>query len=118
MQTRSSTAHAMRRRHGRTNSGAGRRLAHLLVRGEFAFAHEVSIRQRIMHLAARVRFLPPLHRPTAGTAEPEAFAVETTEPIVLRLADELKRAFGGRTSLGSDPDGRLVAVWTPAPGAS
>jgi hypothetical protein len=114
MTTRTSSAHAPRR-HGRTNASSGRGLAHLLVRGEYAFAHEVSIRQRIMRLATRVRFLPPLHRPRPGAPDPEVFAVETTEPIVLRLAAELKQVFGGRTSIGADREGRLVAIWSPAP---
>ena len=93
----------------------------IVLRGAYVAAHEEAIRRRIENVAARAEFTQPQRRVVAITRERDGLEILTTsQKLTHRIARELKKAFGGRTSYAwSDRDGALFATWdradAPAP---
>lgn len=88
----------------------------VLVRGIAAESKETAIRQRIENVAARAEFTQPEHRVVSVSRDGTSLEVLTTsQKLAHRIAHELKKAFGGKTSYAwSDSDGTLFATWEPA----
>ncbi len=74
---------------------------------------EAVIRRRVHNIAARAEFTQPQHRIVSISRDGSTLEVLTTsQKLAHRIAHELKKAFGGRTSYAwSDRDGTLLATW-------
>lgn len=87
----------------------------VVLRGAGVLPHQDEILHRIRNVAARARFTQPERRIVAIDRTGDSLQVRTTsQKLAHRIAHELKKAFGGRTSyVWSDRGGRLDAVWEP-----
>jgi NMD protein affecting ribosome stability and mRNA decay len=85
----------------------------VMVRGVDVEAMEAAMRQRIENVAARAEFTQPEHRVVSVNRDGTTLDVLTTsQKLAHRIAHELKKAFGGKTSYAwSDSDGTLSATW-------
>lgn len=100
----------------------GEYFGRVVARGAYVESNETAIRQRIENVAARAEFTQPQHRVVSISRDREGLEVLTTsQKLAHRIAHELKKAFGGKTSYAwSDRDGTLLATWerratAPAP---
>lgn len=104
-----------------TQVAGGEYFGRVVIRGAYASANEAAIRQRIENVAARAGFTQPQRRLVAVSRESDGLEVLTTsQKLAHRIANELKKAFGGKASYTwSDRDGSLFAIWErhdlPAP---
>ena len=91
----------------------GEYFGRVVARGPYVEANEAAIRQRIENVAARAEFTQPQHRVVSIGRDGATLEVLTTsQKLAHRIAHELKKAFGGRTSYTwSDRDGTLFATW-------
>ncbi len=85
----------------------------LVARGAYVESNEAAIRQRIRNVAARAEFTQPQHRVVSISRDGTTLEVLTTsQKLAHRIAHELKKVFGGKTSYAwSDRDGTLFATW-------
>jgi hypothetical protein len=92
---------------------SGQYCGRVMARGDYVESNETSIRRRIANVAARAEFTQPQHRVASIAREGTALEVLTTsQKLAHRIAHELKKAFGGKTSYAwSDSDGTLLATW-------
>ncbi len=74
---------------------------------------EAEIRRRVHNIAERAEFTQPQHRVVSISRDGLTLEVLTTsQKLAHRIAHELKKAFGGKTSYTwSDRDGTLLATW-------
>jgi hypothetical protein len=85
----------------------------VLIRGGAA-ADEDAIRRRIQNVAARAGFTQPERRVVSVERRGKVLEVLTTsQKLAHRIAHELKKAFGGRTSYVWSDDRTLLASWQP-----
>ena len=96
-------------RQARQGEGFGR----ILLSGTYVAAHADAIRRRIANVAARAGFTQPERRIVSIDRNAAGLEVITTsQKLAHRVVNELKKAFGGRTSYAwSDRDGSLFATW-------
>jgi NMD protein affecting ribosome stability and mRNA decay len=79
-----------------------------------AAADEDAIRRRIQNVAARAAFTQPERRVVSVERRGKVLEVLTTsQKLAHRIAHELKKAFGGRTSYVWSDDRTLLASWQP-----
>jgi NMD protein affecting ribosome stability and mRNA decay len=79
-----------------------------------AAADEDAIRRRIQNVAARAGFTQPERRVVSVERRGKVLEVLTTsQKLAHRIAHELKKAFGGRTSYVWSDDRTLLASWQP-----
>ena len=85
----------------------------VLARGAYVESNDTAIRQRIKNVAARAEFTQPEHRLVSISRDGTTLEVLTTsQKLAHRIAHELKKVFGGKTSYAwSDRDGTLDAIW-------
>ncbi len=92
----------------------GQAFGKVVIAGSWAAANEDAIRRRIANVAARAGATQPQRRvvsidQTRGVLE----VLTTSQKLAHRVARELEKAFGGRTSYAwSDGDGSLRATWS------
>jgi len=93
------------------SQGAG--FGRLVVRGTYLAAHLDPIRRRMQNVATRASHTQPERRIVSIEGDAGGLEVITTsQKLAHRIAHELKKAFGGRTSYAwSDADGSLFATW-------
>lgn len=74
---------------------------------------EAALRRRIAHVAERAAFTQPERRLVELRRLPDALqALTTSQELAHRIAREVEKAFGGRTTYSwSDGDGHLLARW-------
>ena len=91
----------------------GQYFGRLLARGTYVESNEAAIRKRIDNVAARAEFTQPQHRVVSiGRADGTLEVLTTSQKLAHRIAHELKKAFGGKTTYAwSDSDGTLTATW-------
>jgi NMD protein affecting ribosome stability and mRNA decay len=91
----------------------GEYFGRVLARGAYVEANEAVLRRRIDNVAARAEFTQPQHRVVSISRDGSALEVLTTsQKLAHRIAHELKKAFGGKTSYTwSDRSGTLLATW-------
>jgi hypothetical protein len=92
---------------------SGEYCGRVVARGAAVESNEAVIRRRIANVAARAEFTQPEHRVVSISREGSTLAVLTTsQKLAHRIAHELKKVFGGKTSYAwSDRDGTLLATW-------
>jgi len=79
-----------------------------------AVADDDDIRRRIQNVAARAAFTQPERQVVSVERHGEVLEVLTTsQKLAHRIAHELKKAFGGRTSYAWSDDRTLLATWQP-----
>ncbi len=79
-----------------------------------ATVDEDAIRRRIQNVAARAAFTQPERRVVSVERREDVLEVLTTsQKLAHRIAHELKKAFGGRTSYVWSDDRTLLATWQP-----
>ncbi|HZO82471.1 MAG TPA: hypothetical protein VFB33_12330 [Candidatus Binataceae bacterium] len=87
----------------------------LIIRGAAAAAHRDLIRRRIENAARYGMKTQPERRIVSiDTIESDGEALEvltTSQKLTHRIAHELKKLFGGRTSYNWSDDGTLFATW-------
>lgn len=88
----------------------------LIIRGTGLAANRVLIRRRIENVARRAMATQPERRivsiDTIVSKDEKALEVLTTsQKLTHRIAHELKKLFGGRTSYNWSDDGTLFATW-------
>jgi hypothetical protein len=85
----------------------------VLVSGAYANANGEAIIRRIENVAKRAAYTQPERRIVSLGWEGKTLEVLTTsQKLAHRIARELKKAFGGRTTYAwSDSDGTLSATW-------
>jgi NMD protein affecting ribosome stability and mRNA decay len=77
-------------------------------------ADEGAIRRRIKNIAARAAFTQPERQVVSIERRGQILEVLTTsQKLAHRIAHELKKAFGGRTSYVWSDDRTLLATWQP-----
>ena len=77
-------------------------------------ADEDGIRRRIRNVAARAAFTQPERQVVSVESRGKVLDVLTTsQKLAHRIAHELKKAFGGRTSYVWSDDRTLLATWQP-----
>jgi hypothetical protein len=77
-------------------------------------AADDDIRRRIQNVAARAAFTQPERQVVSVERHGEVLEVLTTsQKLAHRIAHELKKAFGGRTSYAWSDDRTLLATWQP-----
>ena len=87
----------------------------ILIR-DAAVADEDAIRRRIKNVAARAAFTQPERQVVSVERRGKILEVLTTsQKLAHRIAHELKKAFGGRTSYVWSDDRTLFATWQPSP---
>ena len=91
----------------------GEGFGRVVLRGSYVAAHADAIRRRIENVAARAAFTQPERRIVTIERDADGIDVITTsQKLAHRLVNELRKAFGGRTSYAwSDRDGSLFATW-------
>ena len=91
----------------------GEYFGRVVARGAYVESNETAIRQRIENVAARAEFTQPQHRVVSISRGREGLeGLPTSQKLAHRIAHELKKAFGGKTSYAwSDRDGTLLATW-------
>lgn len=92
---------------------SGEYCGRVVARGSYVESNEATIRQRIENVAARAEFTQPQHRVVSISRDGTTLEVLTTsQKLAHRIAHELKKALGGKTSYAwSDRDGTLFATW-------
>ncbi len=85
----------------------------VIARGAGVAAKEAAIHKRVTNVSARAEFTQPEHRLVSISSEGATIEILTTsQKLAHRVAHELKKAFGGRTTYTwSDRDGSLLATW-------
>jgi hypothetical protein len=88
----------------------------LIIRGTGLAANRVLIRSRIENVARQAMAMQPERRIVSIDAieskDEKALEVLTTsQKLTHRIAHELKKVFGGRTSYNWSDDGTLFATW-------
>lgn len=88
----------------------------LIIRGTGLAANRALIRSRIENVAQRAMATQPERRivsiDTIDSKDEKALEVLTTsQKLTHRIAHELKKVFGGRTSYNWSDDGTLFATW-------
>ena len=79
-----------------------------------AVADEDGIRRRAQNVAARAAFTQPERQVVSVERRGKVLEVLTTsQKLAHRIAHELKKAFGGRTSYVWSADRTLLATWQP-----
>ena len=79
-----------------------------------AAADEDAIRRRIQNVATRAGFTQPERQIVSVERRGDVLEVLTTsQKLAHRIAHELKKAFGGRTSYEWSDDRTLLATWQP-----
>jgi NMD protein affecting ribosome stability and mRNA decay len=93
--------------------GSGEYFGRVIVRGAFVAANQTAIRQRLANVAGRAAHTQPERRIVSINQDGGALEVLTTsQKLAHRIARELKKAFGGKTTYTwSDSDGTLFATW-------
>jgi hypothetical protein len=97
--------------------GRGEFYGCVVARGRTAANNEAAIARRVANVAARAQFTQPERRVVEmGGGSPVRGAVwqvlTTSQKLAHRIAHELEKAFGGRTTYRwSDSDGSLLAIW-------
>jgi hypothetical protein len=87
-------------------------LGRVLLRGPYLAAHEKTIRARIHNVVARASARQPERRLVSVETRDDTVEVLTTsQKLAHRIAHEVKKAFGGRTSYAWADDGVLTARW-------
>jgi len=77
-------------------------------------ADEDGIRRRAQNVAARAAFTQPERQVVSVERRGKVLEVLTTsQKLAHRIAHELKKAFGGRTSYVWSDDRTLLATWQP-----
>lgn len=91
----------------------GEYFGRVVARGTYVESNEAALRRRIQNVAARAEFTQPQHRIVSLSRDRATLEVLTTsQKLAHRIAHELKKAFGGKTSYAwSDRDGTLLATW-------
>ena len=86
----------------------------LLLKGAYVREHEAAIRQRKANVADRAAHTQPQRRVISVGWDGGVLEVLTTsQKLAHRIATELKKAFGGRTTYSwAAKDGTLFASWT------
>jgi NMD protein affecting ribosome stability and mRNA decay len=84
---------------------------------------EPELRRRIAHVAERAAFTQPERKLIGLRRLPDGLeALTTSQELAHRIAREVEKAFGGRTTYSwSDRDGHLLARWDadePGPGGA
>jgi len=75
---------------------------------------EDAVRRRIQNVAARAAFTQPERRVVSVERQGDVLEVlSTSQKLAHRIAHELKKAFGGRTSYVWSDDRTLLATWEP-----
>ena len=84
----------------------------VLVRGDYAAAHDADIRRRIANVVARAGSSQPTRQLSSVERSGDALEIITTsQKLAHRIAHELKKAFRGRVSYAWSDDGTLFATW-------
>lgn len=82
------------------------------IRGSYVAIHEAAIRRRITNVATRAAHTQPQRRVRAIEAQDDGLDVRTTsQELAHRIARELEKAFGGRSTYAWTDDGALLATW-------
>jgi len=90
-------------------------LGRILARGAVVQSEASAIRRRIRNVAKRAEFTSCQHRVVSVEARDGTLEVLTTsQKLAHRLARELEKAFGGRTTYAWLDDGCLEARWRAA----
>lgn len=86
----------------------------VLLRGDFALAHEDDIRKRIANIAEHAAHTQPERRVVSVERDAHGLEVRSTsQKLAHRIAHEIKKLYRGRVKYAwSDSDGSLVATWT------
>jgi NMD protein affecting ribosome stability and mRNA decay len=94
-------------------AGRGEYFGRVLIRGDWALAHEEAIRRRIANVAERATFTQPERQLVSVERARDVIEVLTTsQKLAHRIVHELKKAFRGQASYAwSDRDGSLLATW-------
>ena len=84
----------------------------LLLQGSYVAAHEPAVRARIEHVVGRAQARQPERRLVSLERQRDGLEVLTTsQKLAHRVAHELRKAFGGRTTYAWSDDGSLLATW-------
>jgi NMD protein affecting ribosome stability and mRNA decay len=88
----------------------------LIIRGSGIAGNRALIRSRIENVARRAMATQPERRIVSIDAieskdEPALEVLTTSQKLTHRIAHELKKVFGGRTSYNWSDDGTLFAIW-------
>jgi hypothetical protein len=88
----------------------------LIIRGTGLAPTRALIRSRIENVARRAMVTQPERRIVSIDAieskdEPALEVLTTSQKLTHRIAHELKKVFGGRTSYNWSDDGTLFAIW-------
>lgn len=88
-------------------------LGRVLICGNYVPVYEEEICRRIRNVAARAEFTQPEHRLVSlQWSGPALEVVTTSQGLAHRIAHELKKTFGGRTSYKwAERDRSLLATW-------
>jgi len=91
----------------------GEYFGRVLARGADVESNEAALRRRIENVAAHAEVTQPQHRIVSISRDGTTLEVLTTsQKLAHRIAHELKKAFGGKTSYAwSDRNGTLLATW-------
>ena len=91
----------------------GEYFGRVVARGPYVESNEAALRQRIENVAAHAEVTQPQHRIVSISRDGSMLEVLTTsQKLAHRIAHELKKAFGGKTSYAwSDRNGTLLATW-------
>jgi hypothetical protein len=90
-------------------------LGRILLRGRYLETHVGELTARIRNVVAHASAIQPERRMVSFAAQGPALEVLTTsQKLAHRIAHELKKAFGGRTTYAWADDGVLTATWEKA----
>lgn len=84
------------------------------ITGGFASDHEADLRRRIASVANRAARQPERRVVSIAWDGPTLQVLTTSQKLAHRIAHELKKAFGGRTTYHWSDDRTLVASWVRA----
>jgi dienelactone hydrolase len=87
-------------------------LGRVFLRGAYLDSHIAAIRARIRNVVIRAGRTQPERRMVSFAAEgPTLEVLTTSQKLAHRIAHELKKAFGGRTTYSWADDGVLTTTW-------
>jgi len=91
----------------------GEYFGRVVIRGEFAAAHEEELRTRVQGVAARAAYTQPERRIVSMDRTEDGLEVLTTsQKLAHRIVRSLMKGFGGGTEYHwTEPRGELFAVW-------
>jgi NMD protein affecting ribosome stability and mRNA decay len=90
-------------------------LGRVLLRGPCTTARLREVTARIYNVVARARAMQPERRMVSIEEQgPRLEVLTTSQKLAHRIAHELRKAFGGRTTYVWADDGVLTATWEPA----